>query len=47
MSEGTYAGEPIAFYDIFRVENGRIAEHWDTIETIPPESEWANQNGKF
>ncbi len=47
MSEGTYAGEPTAFYDLFRVENGRIAEHWDTIETIPPESEWANQNGKF
>ncbi|MFL5577163.1 MAG: hypothetical protein ACJ79S_14465 [Gemmatimonadaceae bacterium] len=29
------------------VENGKIAEHWDTIETIPARSEWKNQNGKF
>lgn len=28
-------------------ENGKIAEHWDTLETIPPQSEWKNQNGKF
>jgi hypothetical protein len=26
---------------------GQIAEHWDTIETIPPRSEWKNANGKF
>jgi predicted SnoaL-like aldol condensation-catalyzing enzyme len=24
-----------AFYDLFRVENGKIAEHWDVIEPIP------------
>jgi predicted SnoaL-like aldol condensation-catalyzing enzyme len=47
VSEGTFAGEHTSFYDIFRVENGKIAEHWDTIETIIPESEWQNQNGKF
>ena len=35
------------FFDIVRVENGKIAEHWDTLETIPPQSEWKNQNGKF
>jgi hypothetical protein len=29
------------------VEKGRIAEHWDTIEAIPPQSEWKNPNGKF
>ncbi|MDX8500630.1 hypothetical protein RFM99_19675 [Mesorhizobium sp. VK4C] len=38
---------PTSFYDLFRVENGTIAEHWDTIETIPPQSVWKNQNGKF
>ena len=36
----------VAFYDLFRVENGKIAEHWDTIETIPAE-DWKNDNGKF
>jgi predicted SnoaL-like aldol condensation-catalyzing enzyme len=47
VSEGAFAGKPTAFYDLFRVANGRIVEHWDTIETIPPRSEWKNDNGKF
>jgi len=47
VSEGSFGGKPTAFYDLFRVENGKIAEHWDTLETIPPQSEWKNQNGKF
>lgn len=46
-SEGEFAGRHVAFYDLFRVENGKIAEHWDTIEPIPPRSEWKNSNGKF
>lgn len=46
-SEGEFAGKPSAFYDLFRVANGKIAEHWDTIETIPPRAEWKNANGKF
>jgi len=47
VSEGTFAGKPTSFYDQFRVENGKIAEHWDTIETIPPKDQWKNNNGKF
>lgn len=47
ISEGSYADQPTSFYDLFRVENGKIAEHWDTIESIPPEIAWQNQNGKF
>ena len=47
VSEGTLAGAHTSFYDLFRVENGKIAEHWDTIEPIPPRAEWKNQNGKF
>jgi predicted SnoaL-like aldol condensation-catalyzing enzyme len=47
VSEGQFGGKHVAFYDLFRVENGKIAEHWDTIEPIPVESEWKNRNGKF
>ena len=47
VSEGSFGGRPTSFYDLFRVANGKIAEHWDTIETIPPEGDWKNQNGKF
>lgn len=47
VSEGSFAGKLTSFYDLFRVENGKIAEHWDTIEMIPPRSDWKNNNGKF
>ena len=47
VSEGTLGGVHSSFYDLFRVEDGKIAEHWDTIEAIPPQSEWKNDNGKF
>jgi len=47
VSEGHLAGKHSAFYDLFRVQNGKIAEHWDTIEAIPPKAEWKNTNGKF
>jgi len=47
MGEGHFKGVPTAFYDLWRIENGKITEHWDTIETIPPREEWKNNNGKF
>lgn len=40
-------GDGQSFYDLFRVEDGRVAEQWNTTETIPPRSEWKNANGKF
>ncbi|QPC91717.1 nuclear transport factor 2 family protein [Mesorhizobium sp. INR15] len=46
-SEGTLGGKPTSFYDLFRLQDGKIAEHWDTIEAIPPKSEWKNGNGRF
>ena len=47
VSEGTFGGAPTAYYDLWRVENGKIAEHWDVMETIADKSTWANDNGKF
>lgn len=44
-SEGSFAGEPTAFFDLFRVEDGKIVEHWDVMSEIP--TEWAHDNGKF
>lgn len=47
VSEGTLGGVHTSFYDLFRVENGKIAEHWDTIESITPVDKALNGNGKF
>lgn len=47
VSEGTFGGARTSYYDLFRVENGKIDEHWDVMETIAEESTWQNQNGKF
>lgn len=47
VSEGTFGGAPTSYYDLWRVENGKIAEHWDVMETIPDPADWKNQNGKF
>ncbi|OQV21394.1 hypothetical protein BV898_04603 [Hypsibius exemplaris] len=46
-SEGKIGGVLSAFYELFRVENGKIAEHWDAVQAIPPRAEWRNNNGKF
>lgn len=47
VSEGEFGGDHTAFYDLFRVEDEKVVEHWDVIEEIPPRDEWANDNGKF
>jgi len=39
-------GQPFAQVDIYRLEDGKIVEHWDNAEPVPPEEEWAN-SGKF
>ena len=47
VAEATFGGVPTGIYDLFRIESGKIAEHWDTLEAIPPRDQWKNSNGKF
>ena len=47
VSEGTFGEKPTAYYDLWKVEKGKIAEHWDVMETIADKKTWANSNGKF
>ena len=46
-SRGSLGGTPTAFFDLFRVDGGKLVEHWDVLSTIPPDSEMAHGNGKF
>ena len=47
VSEGSVNGVHSSFFDLFRIAHGKLAEHWDTTEAVPPRSEWKNDNGKF
>ncbi|MFE3326506.1 nuclear transport factor 2 family protein [Streptomyces sp. NPDC059176] len=46
LSEVDWAGTPTAVFDIFRLQDGLIVEHWDVAEPIPSPSA-ANNSGKF
>ena len=47
VSEGTFGGKSTSYYDLWRVEDGKVAEHWDVMETIADPADWQNENGKF
>jgi predicted SnoaL-like aldol condensation-catalyzing enzyme len=47
VSEGEWnGGKKHAFYDLFRMKNGKIVEHWDVIQEIPTDG-LAHNNGMF
>ncbi|MCW8329260.1 nuclear transport factor 2 family protein [Photobacterium sp. SDRW27] len=45
QSEGRWNGKAQAFYDLFRITDGKIVEHWDIIQEIP--EQMAHENGMF
>ncbi len=47
VGEGSLNGVHSSFYDLYRVAEGKLAEHWGTIDTVPLRSQWKNDNGKF
>ena len=46
LNRARWEGQDLCQVDIFRIEAGKIVEHWDNSEPVPPQSEWAN-SGKF
>jgi predicted SnoaL-like aldol condensation-catalyzing enzyme len=47
VNEGLFDNQPTSFYDFYRVVDGKMVEHWDVLETLPPSAQWKNANGKF
>src|ERR1700730_5817862 len=50
MVHGRYVGfgpQPMIADDIFRVANGKVAEHWDVLQEEVPESATASGNPMF
>lgn len=45
QSEGEFSGKKAAIYDLWRIDNGKIVEHWSTIQEVPATSR--NKNGMF
>ena len=50
MIHGRYVGwapQPMVAVDIFRIENGRLVEHWDVMQAEVPADETASKNAMF
>ena len=47
VSEGTLGTTPTAFYDLFRVADGKIVEHWDITADVPDADQMLHDNGLF
>ena len=45
QAQGTFGRTPTAFYDLFRVTDGTIAEHWDVVFPMP--ADLPHTNGPF
>ena len=46
LNRASWDGQDLCQVDLFRLEGGKIVEHWDNSEPVPPKDEWAN-SGKF
>ncbi len=46
-SEGSIAGTRHAYFELWRVENGQIAELWDAIAAVPTDEQAVHAHGVF
>ena len=47
IGKGSFAGTPFSFYDLFRVDKGKLTEHWDVLEPLTPAAQAKNTNGQY
>lgn len=47
VCEGAVGGAHSALYDLYRLDDGWVVEHWNTLEAVAPAHEWKHGNGKF
>ena len=47
MGAGLFDGKPTAFYELYRLEDNKIVEHWVVLEPMLPRDQWKNANAKF
>ena len=47
ICEGVLGETHCSFFDLYRIDNEKVVEHWDTVDAIAPQNEWNNNNGKF
>jgi predicted SnoaL-like aldol condensation-catalyzing enzyme len=47
LSDGNLPSGRAAIYDLFRMESGKIVEHWDVLTPIPLRERWRNTNSPF
>jgi len=47
INECSLTGTPYSFYDLFRMAQGQITEHWDVLQPLTPPDQAKNSNGQF
>ncbi len=45
LARGTHQGRPCAYLDLYRVERGKLVEHWGFPQELPPSAAWKNGAG--
>ncbi|MNI74566.1 SnoaL-like domain protein [compost metagenome] len=46
-SEGSIAGERHAYFELWRVQDGKVVELWDAITPVPEDSQARHRHGIF